>query len=399
MIQPTFMFMGNGSPDNGGCEAITKGTIEILRSTFNDASFIDSYFDYTGCYGADKTKNIYPVRYPARWTSKWFLLQPALRFSYPITAQLLYTSHKKQIQQATAVLSLGGDNYSLDYGVPKRFIAMGKYVKRQKVPFIIWGASIGPFERGSTFEKEIATHLRNEVDLILLREEESRKYLEEIGVTKNVKVVADPAFMMQPETCEGLRKYLPSGYICINFSDLMAKYVTNGDMNTWIQICATIINSLHKEYERLLVFIPHVKSDYAFIQKVVPLVSKKELLYIVDTNLNAAQMKWIISQAECNVACRTHSTIASFSTSVPTLSLGYSIKSKGLNQQMYRHENYLLYGKEITCDNVNHTFHMLWENKMNIRKLLSLKNKEVKEQALLAGEYLKRILMQNSSNL
>lgn len=381
------LLMGNGSPENGGCEAITKGTLEILKQSMPQMSVLDSFFDYTGRFKT--AEGVYPVAYPARWTAKWWILQPALHYSSAWTSYLLYRSHEKEIKNSAAVLSLGGDNYSLDYGVPRRFIAMGQYVRKHHIPFVIWGASIGPFERGSSFEKQMAHHLKHEVDLILVREEETKRYLQSIGVADNVRVLADPAFMMQPEPCS---EKLPAAYVCINFSDLMAKYVTRGNMEQWLDYCAQMIDLLAEVTTLPLVFVPHVKADYSFAQRILPKAKHADRVVLLSDKLNAAQMKGVIAKAECNIACRTHSTIASFSSSVPTLSLGYSIKSKGLNLQMYGHEDFLIYKEEITPQKVKEVFVQMCAQNEAIRKQLAEKNIVVKQQSLDAGRCLKELI-------
>lgn len=385
------MFMGNGSPENGGCEAITKGTVEIIKQTIGDVEFIDSFFDYSGKYKKDVNHNIYPVPYPKRFSFKWFILQITTRCSVFLTNVILFSKHKYYIKKADAILSLGGDNYSLDYGVPTRFICMGKYVKKFQKKFIIWGASIGPFRDNPSFEKKMIKHLKEDVDLILLRESESKKYLDTIGIAENVKLVADPAFMMQPEQSQWYDENIIGKYICLNFSDLMAKYVTKNDMSKWIHICQSIIVDLLTEYNSNIILIPHVKTDSEFMKLIIANIQSDRII-LAPTYLNAAQMKWIISKAECNIACRTHSTIASFSTSVPTLSLGYSLKSKGLNKQMYGHEKYLLYCNDITRENFRIVFHELWENREEIHKQLKTMNITIRATALDAGIYLKQLL-------
>ncbi|OUQ51590.1 hypothetical protein B5E60_12240 [Alistipes sp. An116] len=386
------VFMGNGSPENGGCEAITKGTIEILNRTIPNFSYIDSYFNYEKPSNTICRNNSFdPVDYPKRWSLRWFLLQCCLHISNRLTGWLLFSRHKKAIKDAAAVLSLGGDNYSLDYGVPTRFIAMGEYVKRQHTKFVIWGASIGPFEHGSNFEKTIAKHFNQDVDLILVREEVSRQYLDSIGVRNNVFVVADPAFMMKPEDCAA-KVSLPQEYICINFSDLMAKYVTNGDVSKWIEICAHAIDEIYDLLGKKMVFIPHVKSDYEFGQRILAQSKAKNAVILVDKNLNAAEMKWIISKSLCNIACRTHSTIASFSTGVPTVSLGYSIKSKGLNQQMYGHEKFLIYKEEISPAAIRNCVKFIFENLDEVRCQLEEKTKLILSESCKAGEILMSLI-------
>lgn len=229
--------------------------------------------------------------------------------------------------------------------------------------------------------------------MILVREEESKKYLSSLGITDNVKVVADPAFIMRPEDCSlKLSAPLPVRYICINFSELMATYVTNRDTSKWIIICAKTIDALYEETQQPILFIPHVKRDWDFALQIMSQNVHKSCVTLIDKELNAAEMKWIISKAECNIACRTHSTIASFSTSVPTISLGYSMKSKGLNNQMYGHEKYLIYKEEIKPERILSAYKDIIKEQNLIRKQLGQKNEIIKEQAILAGKYLNELL-------
>lgn len=388
------LLMGNGSAENGGCEAITKGTVEILKKSFDEVSVLDAFFDYSGTYNYDESLKIFPVKFPRRWTLKWLFLQVLLKIFPSRVGRFLYSSHKKEIEAADVVLSLGGDNYSLDYGVPVRFMEMGKYVKRHNTPFVIWGASIGPFISGSKFEKAISAHFNEDIDWIFAREKETIKYLSSIGVEDRVSLVADPAFMMRPEKCDAAKIGfdLPEKYVCINFSDLMAVYVTDGDMDAWLKICAETIDALVVESGLSLVFIPHVKVDYEFMHRIHPLLKDRNRVLLASRELNAAEMKWIISRAVCNIACRTHSTIASFSTSVPTISLGYSIKSKGLNLQLYGHEQYLVYKKEITKTSVVDAYRRIMSSNDEVRKCLEERNLSIKEASLSAGLQLKKLI-------
>lgn len=392
-MNKTFLFLGNGSPENGGCEAITKGTIEALNYIFDDVNIIDSFYDYENKYNEidHGTVSVKPVKYPKRWSVKWIILQIAFRFSYKLISYLLFYRHKNDIAKSSAVLSLGGDNYSFDYGKPDRFIAMGKYVKKINTPFVIWGASIGPFTSNPKFEKRIAEHFNLDVDLILVRESESKDYLASIDVTKNVVLVADPAFLMHPQKCS-LPFDLPTEFICINFSDLMACYVTNSDMNKWIDICVQTIDSLVSTFGYNLVFVPHVKSDYDFAHKILAKAKQANRVYLLERGLCADEMKWVISKSICNIACRTHSTIASLSSSVPTISLGYSIKAKGINKQMFNNQKYLIYKEEITSSAIISCAKRVLAEQNEIREILKVKNLYIKEEAKRASVLLNNIL-------
>lgn len=388
------LFMGNGSFRNGGCEAITKGTMEILKNSFGDFEVIDAYFpEKTGSWDeAIPNRLSIPITYPRRWSPRWILLQIALRTSNTLVTHILFKKYKNYIKNTDIVLSLGGDTYSLDYGKPERLIAMGKYVKSFHKPFVIWGASVGPFCENPKFENKILNHIRNDVSLVILREENSMLYLKKHNAEKHSYVLADPAFMMLSQYCQDkLPSDFPEKYVCINFSDLMAKYVTDGNMEEWINICVTTINLFHEHCSFPLVFVPHVKSDADLLSQILKKMSNKSTIIALPSSLNAAEMKWVISRSVCNIACRTHSTIASFSTAIPTISLGYSIKSKGLNMQMYEHENFLLYKKEITAKNIWSTFVKIQENIEFIKFTLEEKCKYIKNLSIESGELLKNL--------
>ncbi len=64
------------------------------------------------------------------------------------------------LEDAAAVLSVGGDNYSLDYGVPKLFTGLDDIVLEKRKPLAIWGASVGPFDTMPDYERYMSRHLR-----------------------------------------------------------------------------------------------------------------------------------------------------------------------------------------------------------------------------------------------
>ena len=70
------------------------------------------------------------------------------------------------------------------------------------VPFVIWGALIGPFSQDRTVEERMARFLRD-VSLITVREGVTVDYLSSIGISRNVVRVYDPAFSLDPEPYPG----------------------------------------------------------------------------------------------------------------------------------------------------------------------------------------------------
>lgn len=91
-----------------------------------------------------------------------------------------------------------------------------------------------------------------------------------------------------------------------------------------------------------------------------------------------------------------HSVIASLSCCVPTLSFSYSIKSKGLNKDIFGHTKYCLSAGELTDDNVAEKIEELLQESENIKRHLERKIPEVKALAMSSGEILRRILQERS---
>ena len=302
------------------------------------------------------------------------------------------------LDDATAVLSVGGDNYSLDYGVPTLFTDLDDIAIQKEKPIILWGASVGPFSAMPDYERYMSEHLQK-VSGIFARESVTIAYLESIGVTENVYPVADPAFLMDPVRPAGIEDVLPldEEAIGLNLSPLMAKYVTGGDLEAWILIAAQIISGIAETTEMPVCLIPHVTSphsdDYAFMQKAAAQIpGKNGNLTLMSPKYSAAETKWIISKMALFAGARTHSTIAALSSGVPTLSFAYSIKARGINRDLFDHESYLLNPDHLTANTVTQTVQSMLEGAGEIGRGLDEKIPLIQKKASYAGEKLKKIV-------
>ena len=157
-----------------------------------------------------------------RFDTLWFLYK-ALRTVFPAGIKhIMYKDLKARLEEAQAVLALGGDNYSIDLGhLPTKCTDLDDLVLAGRKPMVIWGASVGPFDSNPPYEKYMQAHLRP--IHLMAREPLTYRYLRELGLTENTHRVADPAFLMPPadpaET--GMPFVVDSGTIGMNFSPLI----------------------------------------------------------------------------------------------------------------------------------------------------------------------------------
>lgn len=400
---------------NRGCEAIVRGTTKILREHFRAPRFlclnhieseeqyqqqclqeIDEAITHLHSYRLSKKKIVQSFWKPFNlgYIYDHFRRPEALKFR-------IYKQTLPYLDDAVAVLSVGGDNYSLDYGIPTLFTDLDDIVLEREKPLAIWGASIGPFEAMPDYERYMSRHLQ-EVPGIFARESVTINYLRGIGVTENVYPVADPAFLMDPVKPEGIEDVLSidEEAIGLNLSPLMAKYVTGGDLKAWISRAASIIETVAKKTGMPVYLIPHVtnlnSNDHAFMQRALSLIKNQNgNITLVPPEYNAAETKWIIGRMAFFAGARTHSTIAALSTGVPTLSFAYSIKARGINRDIFDHTDYCMEPADLGAEAVVSRVTSMLDESAAIRNDLAERIPAVQRAALSAGIGLKRLFGEN----
>ena len=92
------------------------------------------------------------------------------------------------------------------------------------------------------------------------------------------------------------------------------------------------------------------------------------------------------------VGARTHATIAAFSQQVPTISLGYSVKAMGINQDIFGHTDWVLPVDHVTPETVLTRLQNLIKQNEDVREQYRLCIPGYIEKAWLAGSYLKNAL-------
>ncbi|MHB9035564.1 MAG: polysaccharide pyruvyl transferase family protein [Armatimonadota bacterium] len=354
------LLAGNGPYLNHGCEAIVRGTAAILSRRFgNDLEFINAAFADPQTLGEQDRRESDPRIRSVSIEKNSFLttgfVGKALRKLHVKVPDRL-NAMDRYIKGASVALEVGGDNLGLCYGlwVLRRYMELDEYLRHCGLPTVLWGASVGPFSENPEIEAEMARQLRRRA-MILVRETQTQSYLASIGVEDNVRLVADPAFAMEPEDPvleDRLSDFVNRETVGVNFSPLVAQY-RSGGASTWCDIAREYVERLLKSDVERILFVPHVMvpghNDYEFMSRLVTELSGlKGRVAILPPTLKAAEYKWVISRLRAIVAARTHATIAGFSTGVPTISLGYSVKSVGINKDIYGHTNWCIPVSEAT---------------------------------------------------
>lgn len=402
-----FLLVGNGPYVNRGCEAIVRGTVEILRREFGaDTRFTVGSFGHRRLVLEQAAAETDPgIAHVAlewsidRWSAGWWRYQ-ALKLRHPLS-HVRFRMLDPFMETAVAALEIGGDNYTLDYGLPESRPALDRHIQRSRLPVVLWGASVGPFDAAPPdFQKGLFEHLAS-LRAIYVREPISLAYLRARGLA-NVFPTCDPAFAMTERKPAGSRigAPLPADAIGLNFSPLMARYVTGGDRDRWIALCADIVRSIAASTTQPLLLIPHVTSDTPAADDFVLLETVAQRLgelrgrvRCLPGTLSAAELKWVIARCSVFAGARTHATIAALSSGVPTLSFAYSPKAFGINQDLFGSTAYCLAPGELTSfGRVAQRLTALLAEAPRIRNHLTAKMPEILNRAFAAGPLLRERL-------
>lgn len=108
---------------------------------------------------------------------------------------------------------------------------------------------------------------------------------------------------------------------------------------------------------------------------------------------NCMELKGYISRCRFFVGARTHATIAAYSTCVPTLVVGYSVKAKGIAKDIFgTYDNYVLPVQSLKGkDDLIKSFKWLVENEYDIKNHLNDFIPEYKEKALELKEIIEKL--------
>lgn len=381
-----FYLSGQRTFGNRGCEAIVRSTVSALRREFGDVEVLvpsdDTVRDAAQWPKAQdlgvRFVKAYLPWYQRYWVHAQRLPWPALkrlRWPFPFPRWL-----KEQIQSVDVVLSVGGDNYSLDYRLPSLLMGIDRLAMDMDKPVFLWGASVGPFEGDAHFVPAIKRHLEG-FSKILVRESVSFRYLTEVLLLKNVSQMVDPAFTLEPEAlnCDAFwPQAVANGVIGLNVSPLIERYKKLGQ--DLVDETACFVRDCVQTSGFGVVLIPHVgpldgtgkNSDAHYMASILQrCVDLGSTVTMVPPTLNAAQLKHVISQLRFFIGARTHATIAALSSGVPTVSIAYSVKARGINRDLFSNEAVVLPTPDLSAKTLQEKLDYLQANEESLREKLA----------------------------
>ena len=381
----TVLYMHGGS-GNHGCEALVRTTAKLVKDSLGTNVVLWSKAadeDYK--YGADILVDKIVITDEVKRNSISFY---SSYFKYKVmkNSSALHDQFIKNTFKDSVAISIGGDNYCYPWSA-KEGVQLDKELRRYCIKNIFWGCSI----EEEFMTPEVVEDLKG-FDLVTVREPLSYEILKNHGV--EAVQVADPAFLLNKKELPLPTGFVEGNTVGINISPLINDY--EGGESIAFQNYVKLIEYIMNETDMNVCLIPHViwepVDDRKPMKRLLEIFKDSGRVILLD-DYNCEVIKGFISRCRFFVGARTHATIAAYSTCVPTLVVGYSIKSKGIALDLFgTYDNYVVSVQNMKNDmELTKAFRFIVDNELTIKNRLNDIMPVYKEKALSAGQELKKL--------
>lgn len=366
-----FILYSHDGSENHGCEALVRTTAQLINSYNSEIILISTNPNEDHCYGIDKLCTI----------KKRGITAPISRLSWSFIKSYwhLKVHHNYEymdyICKATAVgarrkdiaLAIGGDSYC--YWDSAKVLANEHMIwKTAGLKSVFWGCSLEP----KLLENPQIVEDMKKFDLITARESISYEALKKIN--PNTILVSDSAFLLNKREIPLPEKFQNSDLVGINLSPLAenCEKISGITRKNYCVLIERILN----DTDMKILLIPHVvwknNDDRVVLKDLYDKYKTSGRILLIDDH-NCEELKGFISRCRFFVGARTHATIAAYSSGVPTLVLGYSVKSRGIAKDLFgSYEHYVLPVQSLEdSDDLSKEFSWIMSHENDIKKRLT----------------------------
>lgn len=326
------LYMHGGS-GNHGCEALVRTTSQLLGGP-EDVILWSFQAEEDIRYGSAKAAERL-VRTEEMKRGSPAYIEALIRRKLLRQPDGIFRVFIRKLFKNRVAISIGGDNYCYPWSA-KQGAQWGAKIRKAGAKTVLWGCSVE--------EEFITPEVREDLarfDLITARESFTYELLKQIN--PNTVLVADPAFLLEKTELPLPENFQEGNTVGINVSPLIMNY---GDGRLILENYEALIEYILNKTDMNICLIPHVvwegNNDLIPIDHLYDRYADTGRICKVGDH-NCTELKGFISRCRFFVGARTHATIAAYSTCVPTLVVGYSVKSKGIATDLFgTDENYVV---------------------------------------------------------
>ncbi len=346
-----------------------SGDDALLQSIVQDIKTADEKAQITVLSNSpEQTKKLYGVNAVNRYN----LIMVAAKIA---TCDLLISGGGTLIQDTTSTKSL------------LYYLSIIKFAKIFKRKVMLYANGIGPLNSFKNIEK--TKNILNEVDLITLRDENSLKELEHIGVNKPViRLTADPAFLLEADFSG---KDILATYGIDNDKPLLCVSVRKWKNNPqdFEKIMADFCDYACDRYGMFPVFVPmQAKTDYSIASSIKNKMKNRGV--VIGANYKVSSLLSLMQEMDICVGMRLHTLIYSASCLVPVMGIVYDPKVNGVME--YMGEDKFVTVEDMTFEKMCSILDDICTDYDSIKSHLKFNMRILRGKARENGELMKKLL-------
>ncbi|HSH35942.1 polysaccharide pyruvyl transferase CsaB [Schnuerera sp.] len=260
------------------------------------------------------------------------------------------------------------------------YLTLMKLANKLKKPIMIYANGIGPINKKTN--RILTKRTLKKVDLITLRDEDSKVFLEELGVqNNNIFVTADPVFTLEPSEDIVIDKILNKEGVPQE-KPLVGVSVRNWmDEDNLISNVAKAIDYVIQQYRVNVILIPmHYPEDLSISNSILENVTNQKNCYIISNKYNVEDIMGVIRKLEMIVAMRLHSLIYAATQNVPMVGIVYDPKIEGFLKSIDM--GHMCPVEDLKYTQLISNIDYVWENRKDLKEGLKLLDIKMRNEAL-----------------
>lgn len=378
----------HGGSGNHGCEAILNSTCHMIEDIpkllVTNSEKEDRFYSLAPLCDILQERKIAEHFFAHVWYYVW-------RAVFHDPESFMRYRFRKVLgkNRAPLYISTGGDMYCYELSKKEAIVANSTFC-RAGARTILWGCSLEP---ELLQDPEVVADMKR-YGLITPRESITAEALKAAGVTENVKLFPDPAFALEPEKTELPERFRVGRTIGINVSPMIVRHEKVPGIT--LANYRKLIDHILQTTDDCVALIPHVMWNYNDDRLTLQELYRgfeANARVMIFPDLSCQKLKYIISCCRAFIGARTHATIAAYSSCVPTLVVGYSVKARGIARDLFGTEdNYVLPVQALeNPEELIQAYDWMMEREQEIRGRLEAMMPEYCDRAKAAGNEIRRI--------
>lgn len=313
----------------------------------------------------------------------------------------------QEYEKSDLVLSVGGgyinDTTGLVGFLPLYSIMLAIIIQK---PIMLYAQSIGPI--GNIKFRFLTRYILNKVNLITLREEISRKVLQNLKINiPTIYVTSDAAFMFH-KNVQSLRAEFILNKEGINKKEnrligvTLMRWHYPGDRNAeskhenYKLTMAEALDNIIEKLDVTVIFISmntnkQREEEINLAKEIIQIMKYKQNSKVITGEYTPEEIKDIISQLDLVVGTRFHSIIFALTTGVPVVSIMYEHKAMGI-MKMLNFEKYVCDISDLKKEELVSKIDEVYGKRNEIRTIINSKVPILQNLALINAKLLKQLI-------